>query len=93
VRFHAANLADLDGERLRFAGLERQGRAGQDERHLVAGLEILRAADDLAFARAVMDAAERELVGVRMLVARDDLGDDDAGKFAAEFLDALDFEA
>ena len=50
VRLDAADLADLDGERRFVAGLRRQRRAGQDERHLVAGLEVLRAADDLAFA-------------------------------------------
>ena len=73
--FDAADLADLDGERLLVAQLHRQRRAGQDERHLVTRLEILRAAHDLAFARAVVDAADGEFVGVGMLVARDDLGD------------------
>jgi hypothetical protein len=74
-------------------GLHRQRRAGQDQRHLVAGLEILRAANDLALARAVVHAADGKLVGVRMLVARDDLGHDHAVKIAAELLHALDLEA
>ena len=93
MRFHAANLADLDGERFLVAGFQRQRRAGQDERHFVAGLEILRAADDLAFARAVVDAAEGELVRAGMLVAGDDLRHDDAVERAGELLHALDFEA
>ena len=42
---------------------------------------------------AVVDAADGELVGVRMLVARDDLRDDDAVELAGDFLHALDFEA
>ncbi len=67
--------------------------AGQNQRDLVAGLEILRAANDLPFALAIVDAAEGKFVGIGMFVAGDDLGDDDAVKFAAEFLHALDFEA
>ena len=80
-------------ERFLLAGLGQQRRAGQDERHLVACLEILRAADDLSFTRAVVHAADGELVGVRMLVARDDLRHDDAVERAGNFLHALDFEA
>ena len=67
--------------------------ARQDQRHLVAGLEVLRPADDLALALAVIDAADGELVGVGVLVLGDDLGDDDAFEFAAELLHALDFDA
>jgi hypothetical protein len=68
-------------------------RAGQDERDFVARLEILRAANDLAFARAVVDLAERKFVRTRMLVARDDLRHDDAVERAGNLLHALDFEA
>jgi hypothetical protein len=69
-------------------------RAGwQDERHLVARLEILRAADDLPLARAVIHAAERELVGVGMLVAGDDLRDHDAVERGGNLLHALDLQA
>ena len=92
VRFDAANLADLDGEG-RLARLGGQAVARQDERHLVAGLEVLRAADDLALALAVVDPADGELVGVGVLVLGDDLGDDDAVEFAAELLDAFDLDA
>ena len=92
VGFDAANLADFDGQG-RFAGLAGQGVAGQNQRNLVAGLEILRAANDLALAAAVVDAAEGKFVGIGMFVAGEDLGDDDAVQFAADFLHALDFEA
>ena len=77
----------------RFARLGRQRVAGQNKGNLVAGLEILRAANDLPFAVAVVDAAEGELVRVGMFVAREDLCDDDAVQFAAYFFHALDFEA
>jgi hypothetical protein len=70
-----------------------QRRPGQHQRDFVAGLEVLRAAHDLAFALAVIDAADGELVGIRMLVAGDDLRDDHAFEFAAELLDPLDLEA
>ena len=88
VRFDAADLADLDGEG-RFAGLGGQGGARQDERHFVAGLEVLRPADDLPLALAVIDPADGELVRVGMLVSGDDLGDDDAVELAAELLRRL----
>jgi hypothetical protein len=67
--------------------------AGKDQRHFIAGLEILGAADNLPFSAAILDAAERKFVGVGMLVAGKDLGDDDAVEFAAAFIDALDFQA
>ncbi len=75
------------------AGFGGKAVAGQDQRHFVAGLEVLRAADDLPFAAAIVDAAKGEFVGVGMLVAREDLGDDDAVEFAAKLLHALDFQA
>ena len=53
----------------------------------------MRAANDLAFARAVVDATERKFVRARMFVARDDLRHDDAIECAGDFLHALDFEA
>ena len=92
MRFHAADLADLDREG-RLAGFGREAWPGQDQRHFVARLEIVRAADDLPLALAVVHPANGELVGIRMLVAGDDLGDDDPFEFAAEFLDAFDFDA
>ena len=92
VRLDPANLADLDGEG-RLAWLGGQGGARQNERHLVAGLEILRPADDLPLALAVIHPANGELVGIRVLVFGDDLGDDDAFKLAAELLHAFDLDA
>ena len=93
VRLDAADLADLDGERFLVAGLRRERCAGEDERDLVAGLEILGAADDLPLAGAVGHAADGELVGVRMLVAGQHLRDDDAGELPADLLHAFDLEA
>jgi hypothetical protein len=92
VGFDAADFADFDGERAsrRVGG---EGGAGQDERDFVAGLEVLGAADDLAFALAVVDAADGEFIGVGMFVAGDDLGDDDAFELAGEFADLLDLGA
>ena len=76
-----------------WPGLAGRVLAGQNQRHFVAGLEILRAANNLPLAVSVVDAAEGQLVGVGMFVAGDDLGDDDAVEFAAEFLHTLDFQA
>src|SRR5688572_16913864 len=47
----------------------------------------------LSPANAGVDAAKCQLVGVRMVVARDDLRHDDALELAAKLLHALDFEA
>ncbi len=76
-----------------FAGFGGQAGARQDERHLVAGLEILRPADDLPHALAVIHHADGELVGIGVLVLGDDLGDDHALELAAELLNALDLDA
>jgi hypothetical protein len=54
---------------------------------------ILRAANDGALAGAVVDAAHGQFVRAGHGVAREDLRGDDAGEFAAELLDALDFQA
>ncbi len=80
----AAQLALLDGE---AAG---EFRAGQGERHPVADLEVLRAADDLAGLRAGGHLAEAEPVGIRMGDVADHLGDDDVGIVDPAPLDALD---
>ena len=62
LRFDAAQLADFDLE------VVRQGRAGQRDRHLVADLVVFGAANDLAvMVRAVIDIANAEAIGVRML--------------------------
>ena len=89
----AENFSFLDDERFLVARLQRQRRAGQDERDLVTGLVVLRAANDDALALAVVDLADGELVRAGHGVAREDLGDDDAVELAAGFVDALDFEA
>ena len=88
MRLDAANLADFDREG-RFARLGGKVVAREDEWHLVAGVEILRAADDLALALAIGDPAKGELVSIGMLVLGNDLGDDDAFEFAAELFGAL----
>ena len=63
----AEDFPFLDDERLLLARLQRQREVRQDERHLVAGLVILRAANDRALARAVIDPADRKLVRSRVL--------------------------
>ena len=92
VGFDAANLSDFNGQR-RLAGFGGRAWPGRNEGDLVAGLKILRAANDLAFAGPVVDAAEGKFAGVGMRVPREHLGDDNAVQFAADFLHALDFEA
>ena len=77
MRLDPANLAHLDGKG-RLAGLRGQSGARQNERHFVPGFEILRPADDLPLALAVIHPANGELVGIGVLVFGDDLGDDDA---------------
>src|ERR1039457_993992 len=89
----AENLPFLDDERLLVAGLQWQREVWQDERDFVAGLVVLRAANDGALVLAVVDLADGELVRAGHGVAREDLGDDDAVELAAGFVDALDFEA
>ena len=89
----AENFPFLDDERFLVAGLQRQREIRQDERDLVAGLVILCAANNGAFAFAIVDLANGELVRAGHGVAREDLGDDDAVERAGDFLHALDFEA
>ena len=92
LRLDAANVADLDFERL-LARLGRHLAAGHRERHLAADLEIRRAADDLPLAVTVVHLAERQAVGVRVRFLGEHLGDHNAVKTAGHFLDALDLEA
>ena len=92
VGLDAANLAHLDRHGS-FARLGGQRHAGQDQRDFIAGREILRAADDLPLAPAVLDAAHRELVGVGMLIACNDLRHHDAVTFAADFDHAFDLDS
>src|SRR5207248_1307729 len=92
VRLDTPDLADLDGERL-LARLGREAVTWENERHLVPRLEVVRAAHDLPFPFAVIDAAERELVRVRMFVPRDDLRHNDPFKLSADLLDTFDLNA
>jgi hypothetical protein len=80
---------------LRFLDDEAAGelRAGQRERGLVAVLVILRAADDLARAGAVVDLADAEAVRVRMRRGGENLRDDDVGTLHAGDGDVLDLGA
>src|SRR5207244_8762304 len=82
VRFNISNFANLDGERRGLARFERQRSARQNKRNFVAWLEVVRTANNLAFAVTVVDAADRELVGIGVLVLGDDLRNDNAFKFA-----------
>jgi hypothetical protein len=83
----AAQFRFLDDE---AAG---QLRAGQGERDFVADLVVLRAADDLARAGAVVDLADAEAVGVRMRRGGKNLRDDDVGALHAGDGDVLDLGA
>ena len=88
----AENFSFLDDERFFIARLQRQREIGQDQRDFVARLVILRAANDGAFAFAVVDFADGEFVRARHFVFGEDLRDDDALEFAGDFVDAFDFE-
>ena len=89
--FHTANLADLDLERL-LTWLSGHLAAGQRQRHLAANLKIRRTADDLPHALAVVHLAERQAVGVRVLLLLQHLGDYDVLESAGHLLHALDLE-
>ena len=87
----AANLRLLD---LEVAG---QHGTGKRDRHAVARIAVVRAADDGAHAAvscADVDGADRELVGVGMLGARENGADDDILQRRERSADdALDLEA
>jgi hypothetical protein len=88
LAFDAAKFADFDGE---IAG---EFCAGQGERDFVPDLVVLRAADNLARgAGSVVDLADTEAVGLRVLHGFFDLGDDDVGDGAAGRFEAFDFHA
>ena len=89
----AEHFSFLDDERFFLAGLQRQREVRQDQRHLVAGVVVLCAADDRSLAPAVIDLADRQLVRSGHFVFGEDLGDDDAFKLASDFPDAFDLEA
>jgi hypothetical protein len=54
-------FALLDDERFFVARLHRQREVRQDERHLVANVVVLRAANDRPLLRTVNDLADRSL--------------------------------
>ena len=83
----AAQFRFLDDE------TARQLRAGQGERHFVADLVVLRAADDLARGRTVVDLADAEAVGVGVLRGGKNLRDDDVGALHAGDGNVLDLGA
>ena len=66
--------------------------AGQRQRHLASNLKIRRTADDLPHALAVVHLAERQAVGVRVLLLLQHLGDHDVFESAGHLLHALDLE-
>jgi hypothetical protein len=71
VAIHAAQLADLDLERLAAVFGRGQHGAHQRARHLDAGLDVGRATDDLqGLAGAGIDLAHIEAVGVGMALGR-----------------------
>ncbi len=85
---HAAHLGHAD---LHASG---QFRAHAGERHLQAGGRVGRATHDLqAFARAVVDLANAQLVGVRVRGDFDDVRDDHAGEGGRGGLGFFDFQA
>ena len=84
---HATQFAFLDGK---SAG---QNGAWERERHFIARFEVLCAADDLARgAGTVIDFADAELVGIRMLLERLNLRDDDFVGGNTAFLDPFNFD-
>ena len=92
VGFHTADLADLDGKGLGVAGLQGQRGSRKNERNLISRLEVLRTANDLAFALAIGDPTDGELVGVGMFVAGEDLSHNHAVELAGQAHNAFDLE-
>ena len=90
---NAEDLAFLDDEWFVLARLQRQRVVRQDERHFVADLVVLRAANDRALAFAVIDLAHGELVRAGNRVPAEDLRHHDSRELTGDGMDALDFEA
>ena len=90
----AADLADLDPERLARALLRRrQLGADQRARRLHAGAHVGRAADDgERLGRADVDLADAQAIGVRVRRDRQHLGDDDAAERRRDRAQVLDLE-
>ena len=88
ARLDAAQLGLLDGHAVG------QRRADERDRHLVAGLEVLRAAHDLQrLLAADVDLGDPELVGLGVLRLLDDLTDDDVVERSTGTLGGLDGRA
>jgi len=86
-RIDAAQFAFFDGE---SAG---QNGTWECKRHFVACFEVFRTADDLARrAAAVIDLADAEFVGVRVLHEGLNLRNDDFVRGDTLFLNAFDFD-
>ena len=81
--FDAADLADLDAKRLRRLAFARRRQLGTDERarHLDAGANVGRAADDgKRLRRADVDHAQAQSIGIRVRLDRAHRAHDDAMK-------------
>ena len=85
------NFSNFDCERLLVSRFGWKRASRQNERNLVACLEILGTTDNLPFTDAISDPAHRQLVGVGMFVAGNDLGHDDTLEIASNLLDSFDF--
>src|SRR5205085_18951 len=84
----AAQLARFDFE------IAYEDRPGQSERNLVADLIIFRAANDLAHsAAAIIDLANAQPIGIRMLRGFLNLCDDDLLEIRTALFDSFDLDA
>jgi hypothetical protein len=93
LRLHAAQLADLDFERLAVRAWRQHG-AGLGANGFHACTHIRRAADDIEQgARADIDLAHVQAVRIRMAHDFDHFSDDHVGKRRRDGLDFFDFEA
>ena len=74
------------------AGLQGQRGSRKNERNLISRLEVLRTANDLAFALSIGDPTDGEFVGVGMFVAGEDLGHNHAVELAGQAHNAFNLE-
>ena len=90
---HAVRLDAADRRLLQFEAGAGDGDARMREDALHAGARVRGAADDLEFFLAGVDDADAQLVGVRVLFGRDDVGDGERREFLRLVFDGFDFEA
>ena len=90
MRLHAANASDFDRERFCSFGCG-QRATRQRQRHFVADLVILCAANDLPLAFSISHAANGELVRIGVFVAGNDLGDNDTIKLTPGLVESFHF--